>query len=58
MSDAPFEKSGNANWVQCPKCDHWFHVATTLLRMTDVDLICPGCGHSFASSDAKELIEN
>jgi hypothetical protein len=58
MTDAPFEKPGNATWAQCPKCDHWFHVAPALLRMKDVDLICPGCRHEFASSDAKELLKN
>ncbi|MEC8087484.1 MAG: MJ0042-type zinc finger domain-containing protein [Pseudomonadota bacterium] len=58
MSDSPFEKSGNSNWAQCPNCDHWFHVAPALLRMTDVNLICPGCGHQFVSKDAKELLKN
>ena len=58
MVDAPFEKPGNANWVQCAKCDHWFHAAPSLLRMQNVNLICPGCGHTFPSSDAKKLIES
>lgn len=58
MTESPFEKTGNANWAQCPACDHWFHVATSLLRMETVDLICPGCAKPFAPKDAKALIQN
>ncbi|PPR10614.1 MAG: hypothetical protein CFH41_01603 [Alphaproteobacteria bacterium MarineAlpha11_Bin1] len=57
MTDSPYEKFGNSNWAQCPKCEHWFHIAPDLLKMKDVDLICPGCGHPFASSKAKEILE-
>ncbi|MEE2997869.1 MAG: hypothetical protein VX700_12080 [Pseudomonadota bacterium] len=58
MTDAPFEKQGNSNWAQCRKCDHWFHVSPALLKMSDIDLICPSCGHAFTSADAKEIIKN
>lgn len=52
------EKSGNANWAQCPACGAWFHVATTLLRLETVDLACPGCGETFPPAEAKALIES
>ena len=58
MTETPFEKSGNANWAQCPDCDHWFHVATSLLKLAGVDLICPECGRAFPPQDAKSLIES
>ena len=58
MADAPFEKTGNANWAQCPACDHWFHVATSLLSMPDVDLICPDCGKNFPPAEAAAVIRN
>lgn len=58
MTDSPYEKTGNANWAQCPDCDHWFHVASSLLNMEGVDLICPGCGKAFPAGEAKALIRN
>ncbi|MEX2453133.1 MAG: hypothetical protein WD470_00425 [Rhodospirillaceae bacterium] len=58
MTDSPFEKTGNANWAQCPDCDHWFHVATALLRMETVDLICPECSTAFLPRNAKAMIQN
>lgn len=58
MTDSPYEKTGNANWAQCPECDHWFHVASSLIRMETVDLICPDCGATFKPTDAKALLSN
>ncbi len=58
MTDSPFEKTGNANWAQCPACDHWFHVATSLIRLETVELICPECAKALLPKDAKALIRN
>lgn len=58
MNDSPYEKTGNANWAQCPHCDHWFHVSTALLNLENVDLICPDCSTPFPPADAKAMIQN
>lgn len=58
MNDSPHEKTGNANWAQCPECGHWFHVSIALLNLETVDLICPDCSAAFAPADAKALIQN
>tara|TARA_B100000686_G_scaffold342581_2_gene421999 strand:- start:175 stop:354 length:180 start_codon:yes stop_codon:yes gene_type:complete len=55
MADRSFEKKGNTIWVQCVKCDHWFHVSPALIKLNDVKLICPECGNQFFSKEAKDI---
>ena len=57
MVGQDFEKSGNMTWAQCPNCEHWFHVSPSLMALDNVNLICPECGISFPSEDAKSVLE-
>ena len=58
MTDRGFEKTGNANWVQCPECAYWFHVSADLLEMANVPLVCPECAHSFLPDHAREIVRS
>jgi hypothetical protein len=54
---APWEKTGNTSWTQCPKCSGWFHVGPGILNRPDVKLHCPHCAHDFAQGDAARIIK-
>jgi len=54
---AIWEKSGNTSWAQCPNCDDWFHVGTSLLDRPDVPMHCPHCHHEFSQDHAKRLVK-
>lgn len=53
---APWEKTGNTSWCQCPSCDDWFHVGPGLLDRPDVNMHCPACHAEFGQADAKRLV--
>ena len=53
---APWEKSGNTSWAQCPSCQNWFPAGPSLLNRPDVKLHCPQCGGDFAQSEARRII--
>ena len=54
---APWEKSGNTSWTQCPACEGWFHIGPGLLQRPQVKLHCPSCHHEFLQTEAKRLVE-
>jgi hypothetical protein len=52
MSGAPqWEKQGSAAWVSCPRCAKWFPADPRLIAERRVELVCPGCGQSFFSTE-------
>ena len=56
MSDAPhWEKQGNAAWVSCPRCAKWFPADPRLIAERRVELVCPGCGQSFFSTETARV---
>ncbi len=55
-SGAPWEKSGNTSWIQCPSCEDWFHVGPELLDRPKVKLHCPACHTEFLQDEAKRLV--
>lgn len=54
---APWEKTGNTSWAQCPACKGWFHIGPEILKRTDVKLHCPHCDADFAQSAALRIIK-
>ena len=54
---APWEKTGNTSWAQCPSCRGWFHVGPGILARPEVKLHCPHCAADFAAADAPRIIK-
>ncbi len=43
-------------WVRCPRCDRRFY-GDYILRVRDVELVCPFCQHAFRASESPEVDE-
>lgn len=56
LAGAPWEKSGNTSWVQCPSCKNWFPAGPSLLNRPEVSLHCPHCGTEFTQAQAARII--
>jgi hypothetical protein len=54
---APWEKTGNSSWAQCPNCKGWFHVGPEILKHPAVALHCPHCASDFAQGAARRIIK-
>lgn len=44
---APWEKRGNAIWVECGSCSTWFPVSPVMARLESPPACCPRCHHEF-----------
>jgi hypothetical protein len=53
---APWEKTGNTSWTQCPSCRNWFPAGPSLLERPEVKLHCPQCGSDFTQDQAARII--
>jgi hypothetical protein len=54
---APWEKTGNTSWAQCPACKGWFHIGPEILKRPDVKLHCPHCATAFGQEAALRIIK-
>jgi hypothetical protein len=56
LPGAPWEKTGNTSWVQCPSCRNWFPAGPSLLERSEVKLHCPQCDGDFPQDKAARII--
>jgi len=51
-----WEKTGNASWAQCKKCDNWFNIGPSIISKPEIKLHCPVCNKEFFQKEAKKII--